>query len=276
MRKLLYTLFALAALVCCSPEPADEHIVVDGWIEDGGFPVVMLTSSLPVWENTWSAEDLRSHVLTLATVTVSDGENSVVLTGMKNDNYFPPYIYTTSHLRGEAGKTYSLEVKYGRTVVSAVTTIPSPQPLLEVRSELQGDGYMVYCRFTRQPGSYYAFFSRREGKDKMYLPSFMTLVDGDATAGGAEYDVSVMRGFDINAPEHHEDYYELGDQVSVRFCTMDRDSYEFWKGYEESWIMSHNPFFPVTSGVHSNITGGYGLWAGYGATYCDAPAAPAE
>ena len=110
----MFLCMAFAALVLvssvtltgCAPEPVDEHIVIDGWIEDGGYPIVILTSSLSVEEGAvWSQDNLRKHVLTTATVTVSDGENSVVLMGKKDDRYFPPYIYTTSWLKGEAGKT---------------------------------------------------------------------------------------------------------------------------------------------------------------------------
>ena len=263
-------LVSSVALTGCAPEPVDEHIVIDGWIEDGGYPIVILTSSLSVEEGAvWSQDNLRKHVLTTATVTVSDGENSVVLMGKKDDRYFPPYIYTTSWLKGEAGKTYSLHVKYGRTEATAVTTIPAPQPLLGITSVPEGDGYNVYCRFAAQPGSYYTFFSMRVGKDKTYLPSFLTQIDGSTVSG--ESNTLVMKGYDITSSEKHENLYAAEDQVSIRFCTIDRATYDFWKGYEESWLFSHNPFFPVTSGVPSNITGGYGLWAGYGATYATAP-----
>ena len=264
MRKVLPII--LAALMCCfcRPDPIDEHLVIDGWIDDGGFPVVIVTSSLPVTQRSWTIDDIGGHVLHLATVNVSDGENSVTLTGMKNDNYFPPYIYTTTHIRGEAGKTYSLTVRYGKTEATATTTIPAPQALTAISAVPEGGGYAVRCSFTPAAGSYYTFFSRREGVDKMYLPSFLSLVDGDAAAAPVE--VGVLRGIDVNSDTGYPSPFGAGDQVSVRFCVCDEVTYDFWRGYEESWLLTHNPFVPVNSGVHSNVSGGYGLWAGYGAT----------
>ena len=73
--------------------PADApEIVVEGWIEDGGFPVVMVTTSVPVSSEYEKWDSLEDHLVRWAKVTVSDGENEVVLTGKMDRNYFPPYI----------------------------------------------------------------------------------------------------------------------------------------------------------------------------------------
>ena len=96
MRKIYLLLILMPALLSafasCTPQVVDEHLVVDGWIEDGGYPVVIVTSSFPTLEKRWTQDDLAKHVLRLATVTVSDGENSVTLVGQRNDDYFPPYM----------------------------------------------------------------------------------------------------------------------------------------------------------------------------------------
>ena len=283
MRKIYLLLILMPALLSafasCSPQVVDEHLVVDGWIEDGGYPVVIVTSSFPTLEKEWTQDDLAKHVLHLATVTISDGDKTVTLVGQRNDDYFPPYIYSTVWMKGEAGKTYTLNVRYGKTEASSVTTIPAPQNLDDLRVAPAKDGFTLNARFTAMDESCYMFFTRREKIDSNYLPNMFSLIDGSAISsspgGGSPVEVSLCPGFEALTPERYKYFFENGTSVSVRFCTVDRETFEYWKGVEESWFFSHNPFFPVTSGAPSNIRGGYGFWAGYGSTYYDVPAPPA-
>lgn len=62
-------------------------------------------------------------------------------------------------------------------------------------------------------------------------------------------------------------YFQEGDRVAVRFCTMDNASYQYWEDYDDVSSLSLNPFFPVTKKIRSNIKGGLGYWAGYGTSY---------
>ena len=265
MRKFAIILFAVLA-AACEVEKIPEHIVVDGWIEDGGYPVVILTSSVAVVEGVMDYDDLERHVLKWATVSVSDGENNYPLMGKKDDRYFPPYIYTSYSFKGQAGKSYTLNVKYGETEASAVTTIPAPQALTQIAPNVTEDGSTIKVRFTPQDDSYYLFFTKRAQKDSTYMPSMYSLVDGSAVSG--EYESIVFPGFHIMGSEFSW-YFESGDKVSVRFCTMDRDAHAYWKAVDDQWIFSRSPFFPVHSGAPSNVVGGYGYWVGYGTTYYD-------
>ena len=249
----------------CVERAVDEHLVVEGWIEDGGHPVVMVTSSLPADGGWKDRDELKKHVLTLATVSVTCGTEKVFLTGQSNDNYYPPYIYTTTSLTGQAGKKYELEVRYGETSVRASTVIPEAESLSSAVAVKDEEGrYSVLCRFNALAGSHYKFFVRREGKDGMFLSSYLSLVDGDVRHGPVE--VVLNRGRDINSGDSSM-WFEPGDEVKVRFCTMDEVSFRFWSGYEETGLLSRNPIFPVATGVHSNVEGGYGCWCGYGAAY---------
>ena len=117
MKKYLFFLIIAFAFAACNEDLDMEGdnascLVVEGWIEDGGFPVVMLTRSLPVTTEYQSMDDLSDYMLRWARVTVSNGEDSVVLTGKYDRGYFPLFIYTTSRMRGEAGKEYTLTVEY--------------------------------------------------------------------------------------------------------------------------------------------------------------------
>ena len=133
-------LLLLLACLCVGCEETEvkqvpPQLVVEGWIDSGGFPIVKLTTTVPVSKQAQSTDSLDRFLVRWAKVTVSDGTREVVLTGMPNRDYFPPYIYTTSEMRGEVGKTYTLKVDYQDFHAHAVTTIPKPVALSRISAE---------------------------------------------------------------------------------------------------------------------------------------------
>ena len=62
-------------------EHSASQIVVEGWIDDGEFPVVLLTKSLPISESPEDLSDWNGLLVKYAIVKVSDGDNEVTLTG---------------------------------------------------------------------------------------------------------------------------------------------------------------------------------------------------
>ena len=63
-----------------------------------------------------------------------------------------------------------------------------------------------------------------------------------------------------------EPYYDEGDSVDVKFVTMNEEMFAYWSDYEDISMFSRNPFFHCTSPIRTNINGGLGYWAGYGAS----------
>lgn len=203
-------------------------------------------------------------------VTISDGEKDVVLTGKKNDDYFPPYIYTTTKLRGEAGKSYSIKVEYSQRTVTAVTTIPEPVELEYLNVSKNGDsedGYVITAGLRDNPSSkdYYKVFTKVIGRDSTYAPSFMGLIDDEILSEPVEE--FVINNSRSNLREDNDILFKGDDIVMIRFCTLDETSWMYWNDFDEVSSLSTNPFFPVTSKIRSNISGGLGYWAGYGSTY---------
>ncbi len=130
MRKCYLVILTVLLLACQRVEtPRSPILVVEGWIESGGAPMVLLSESVPVLENQEiSPRQLLDNVAKWAKVTVSDGTRTEILTGMANPDYFPPYVYTSGTMKGEVGKTYTLTVEYKDYKATATTTIPAPQP----------------------------------------------------------------------------------------------------------------------------------------------------
>ena len=265
MKRLLpIILSALAACAACTKTIVDEHMVVEGWIEEGGYPEVYVTSSMMAEKGEWAWESLMEHVLVTAAVSVSDGEKTEFLTGRIDKNRFPPYVFTTTKMKGEAGKTYTLHVKYGKTEAEATTTVPEKQELTSWELKEEMDGASIVCSFDAKQGCYYKFYSNRMGKDLMYLTSFLAMVDGSASTGPV--DMPINRGYDLLS-EKYKLSFDPGDKVSLRFCTMDKDSFDFWNRFEEQILFSKNPLVTVNIPVQGNVDGAYGYWIGYGASY---------
>lgn len=274
MKRLFYIMAMLIIATGCDmqvqlPESAPQ-IVVEGWIEEGGSPIVMVTTTVPVTETLTDISTLEKHVVNWAKVTVSDGKEDIVLTGMRNNDYFPPYIYTSAFLKGKAGKTYKLKVEYSGRTVTASTTIPPHKNLefIKVKKATDKEGVFYLTGGLRDnPATkdYYKVFTKVRNSDKAYVSSFLGLTDDDILREGIN-EIPINNGIEplkgkINA------YFSAEDFVSVRFCTLDKESWEYWNDFEEVQSLSSNPLFPVSTDIRSNIKGGLGYWAGYGSAY---------
>lgn len=277
MRRLYLLLLLLLALGCQKLpvfENGTDMIVVEGWIEDNGYPVVILTRSLPIDTTYRDMSDLSDYIVRWAKVTVSDGTESVILTGMTDNNYFPPYIYTTSHIKGKAGRKYYLTVEDGDQVLTAETTIPSPPDSCGFRVErcAQSDTlYQITACFTDNPAehNYYQFFTRVENKDRQHLASFLGSIDDSSLDGYTE--IPVYRGRSIFTEnvhisyDEHYPYFAKDEIVSVRFAQVDYTSFRIWDSYLKMLSVSGNLFLSTSTDIQSNIVGGLGYWCGYGA-----------
>lgn len=261
-------------LCCCGDElvlpESRPQVVVEGWIEHRGFPVVMVTTTVPVTESIKNINDLKDHVVNWAKVTVSDGKNEVVLFGQKNDDYFPPYIYTTTAIRGEAGRTYTLKVEYSNRTVVAKTTIPEPKPLEYIKvakAESKDSLFYLIGGINDDPRTkdYYKVFTKVRNKDSVYVSSFMGLTD-DVILGENKTEIPINNGTG-KIDEQMTAYFTANDFIQVRFCTLDKEAWMYWSDFEELQSLTTNPFFPVSTEIRSNVKGGLGYWAGYGSSY---------
>jgi hypothetical protein len=278
-RFLILFLPALISLVSTScneelkldiPEP-DDLIVIDGWIDNGQFAKVLLTSNTAYFSSVDSVS-IRNLVLTRAKVTVSDGVNSEVLILRRNDNYFPPYIYEGNEIMGETGKSYTVTAEYGGKKAWATTTIPPPVPVdtfyfkLLTNSDSLGT---IHIEFTdpADQKNYYRIFTKRIGDDLRYKSAMIMALD-DNYFSGRKFGFSMSRSPDSYLSTKGNQYYKLGDSVSLKFCTIDKEQYEFWNSFQDEVLNNSNPFASSMSTVKSNVRGdGLGVWGGYGVYY---------
>lgn len=269
-RKLpIYILLLLLSFSC--QEDYDYHeervLVVEGWIDSGDYPVVMVTTSASVSGKEQPFDSLNEYLLKWAKVTVSNGEEEIILTGKIDTCYTPPYIFTTGKMKGESGKTYRLTVSYNDFYAESETTIPYQVPLDSLTvSQVEGDTLFqlkAYFNDNKLENNYYKFFVRVKGKEDVMRPSFLGTINDEVLGEQAEVQVyQPLRMFN----EEYTPFYRKDDRVSVKFSQMNEEAYNFWKVYDELQSFSGVLFFPVTSSLPSNIKGGIGYWFGYGST----------
>jgi hypothetical protein len=276
--KTLIFFLSLTWMISCATEPELESgeyqpkIVIDGWIESGNFPKVMLTSSLSYFASIDSVT-IRKLVITTAKITVSDGTQEEILTLKKDDNYFPPYIYSGTDIRGEVGKTYTLTVESKGMKYTAQTTIPPPASFdslwFQAVPGKDSLGY-IYGKFADDPGveNFYRVFTERENKDKRFVPVYLSAI-GDQSFNGKSFTFSLLRGPDSFSKVVDDLYFVSGDTVRIKFCTMDKSSFDFWRTLERELYVVGNPFSSSGNEIKSNIDGSraLGVWGGYGVNY---------
>lgn len=262
----------------------EEKVVVDGYVENGLPPYVILSRSQgyfdPIGVNTLNNLPLRDAV-----VTVSDGTNTVplneidtVINGVAIGGFYTAIDPVTGQILmlGTPGKRYRLEISTVKGErLSAEAMLHQPIPLDSVWFRVQGDLDSLGWAWARLSdpdtlGNCYRWFARRLGKDDFFLPPFGSTFE-DKFINGRSFDFATSRGsiFNSSADEDVNEeagFYKIGDTVIVKFCTVDVGTFVFWRDAENQLGGSGSPF-AVPSNIKSNIEGGLGVFATYSAAY---------
>lgn len=266
---------AVAAVSCSKDVPAEPEMVLEGWIDEGGHPVVMLHNSVTFDEGFDNMEELvREKLIYFGKVTISDGGTSEVLTGRMDTAYLPPYTYSSVRIMGEAGKTYSVEAEYRGRKVSAVTTIPPRAEFdsLSVESVESKPGYVRLTGYLTDIDSgddHYVVFYRYIG-EKQYRNGFQGVRSGDAADPSGALSIPVYRNVSATSMVDRDTvstrYFRLGDTLDVKVAAVDDVSYRFWESFMSITLNSSIPFLPVNENIYTNVLGGKGYWCGYGSS----------
>src|SRR6187402_2764941 len=102
----LLVCFLSIYMISCSREDyvnsvdGESKIVVEGWIEQGDVPQVILSRSMPI-NAVIDSTTILDYFIRSAKVTVSDGENEEILSVRGDNSRIPPYVYYGSNIKGE-------------------------------------------------------------------------------------------------------------------------------------------------------------------------------
>ena len=281
MKRLLYILFAALVLTGCKQEePQPPSLIMEGWIDANGHPVIMIHKTYVLSFGNDSSrtmeETVEDLIIPFGKVTVSDGEKEVILTGRLDSMYLPPYTYSSTYMRGQAGKTYTVTAKYYDYYATATTTVPPVATIdsLKVRTETDKLDVRAYMQVV--PDGYYAFFLRKPGGKQFCLCPFDVFEGRDADNGRMEVKLyspytegeENMIGIDFqfrNDPKKDD----ADKTYRLKVARIDEEAYRFWKSYNELAVTKGILFVPVYKNIPSNVTGGYGNVSGMGASFYD-------
>jgi hypothetical protein len=287
------------------PKP-DEKIVVEGIIEPNFPPIIMLSKNtayfskidLDTYKNLFIHNaDVKVNNIKLFEINTSQINDSlnnlseimgisvdtiikaiqnfmgITRYDLSNLNY---YIYTTldTTVWGKIGMKYNLNINIkGEKNISSTTSIPKPlaPDSLWFQDDKSKSGLgFLWIQITDPPNeeNFYRMFTLRLNKDKYFIANTPSIVD-DRFFNGKTLSTYIHRGT-TNITEAIKNYnfgmFDKGDTVIVKFCTIDRQTYDFWKTAEQD-IRNNGSPFSMPSNIKSNIINGIGIWSGYGSNY---------
>lgn len=246
-----------------------RQLVVEGRIEAGGPAEVVLTENLP-FQEILTEQTLEAAVVRYAKVTVTaDDGQSEILTGYYDLNYPTRFVYRSAQLHGRAGGTYTLTVEDRGRTYTAVTTVPEPIPLRELRAEPICDSlFSLQVRFD-DPAAKNAYFAECRTTDAgAYSPALMGVVDDSALDNGGSVTLTVNRPLNYLKIKDYKQYFRPSETIDVRFSHITSFTFDFWSRLENEMLNAMNPIFPAYENLPSNIEGdARGIWSGYGSSY---------
>lgn len=272
MKNIITTLlFFMLTLCSCEetelPQP-QSTLVVEGWIENGYPPIVILTRPVIITSDYQNYEDLYDYVVRWAKVSVVCDNDTVVLTGKYDPDYTPSYIYTTGRMFGEVGKTYKLIVEYDSHRATAETTILPPPNITSSRLQrVEAYNALYQIEITLEDISpernYYQCFYKVGRDTQQFFTTYLGTFDDDAF--NYTQPIKILKGNNIlTDPENATIYFLPYEYVTVKVSHIDQGAYHFWDIYSQNVELSYNMFLNNTTSIPTNITGGSGYWCGMG------------
>ena len=289
--KYVFLTLALTLLLSCEKEIKLEvndqpsKFVVDASIENGQFPVVALSNSINYFSSI-SAEELSNSFEHNAIITVSDGEKTSTLKeySFTDTSGYTIYYYTVDSsdfanlVTGAFQKQYQLNIqtKDGATY-TATTTIPAlakkcdsmwwkPAPYVDDTTLC-----VLVGTATDPPGlgNYVRYFTKvNSGR---FLPGLQSAFD-DQIVDGITYTIQFDPGWDKNSTvkptaDNGYGYVHRGDTVTLKYCDIDKVSYDFWNTWDFAYQSYGNPFSSPVKVLGNISNNALGAFTGYAAQY---------
>ncbi len=270
MRKVFLLILGTFALSSCVKEAEQEvfapKFVVEGVIEESGYPVVKLTHNIPKGYII-NKEQLENLIVRWATVKVYNDTEEEILTLVRDDEVFPYFFYKGRSLKGVAGRKYQLEVKYGDVVLHSETEIPVYKP------EIDSVGYRLLSEDKAQAvvfvkniekTAHYRLYTKLDTQRNFYTTSPRGFKATDRSE--ASYSVALMRNLSLlDTTAHKSRYYSVGNKVDVKVSNVSEVSYSLWTNYTQQGLQFS--FLNYSSNFRGNIEGdGIGIWYGANST----------
>lgn len=289
MRKRFFYLFSVIIFgigcektINISPNAQSTKLVVDGQIEVGQPPIVLLSTSLSFFSNIDTAT-LYASFIKDAKVTVSDGvlTHQLRFYDVRTSNnerflyYSNDIANPTTAIIGAEGKNYQLKIEWNGTTYTSNTSIPPLAKKIDslswkkVPNRPATDSFVVLLATITDPpglGNYIRYFTKVNSKP--FYAGYNSVFD-DAIIDGKTYTVSLDRGVDKNQVLERDNYgfFKRGDTITVKFSNIDKASFDFWQTWEFSYQSNGNPFSSPGVVIGNINNGALGAFCGYSSQF---------
>lgn len=313
MRRTILSLLIALLFASCEKEitvdlpQTDPYVVVEGTIESGEPPFVLLTRTQSYFDPT-SISSIASSFISDAVVTVTDGNTTYVLdricsgelsevelqlaaeaTGIDIDLLRQANICAWTKLDntllGEEGHSYRLTVQADGKTLTSTSTLPHALALdslwfkLAERNPDDDSLGFIWARMSDPDtvGNNYRWLAKRinqyangDQKDASFVAPLFS-VFWDRYVNGLSFDFNYNRG---SVP--YSDADDDNNEESGYFKRGDTVVVKFASiGIDEyrfynsfaTNVSSQGDLFSNPSNVMSNIQGGLGIWAGWGTRF---------
>lgn len=247
---------------CSANEPTPTPLpVIEGWIDSGRHPVVMFTSAIvPDAEG----GELVDKMIRWGKVTISDGENEVIMTGAGSDEFFPPYRYFTADMTGRPGRTYTITAEYGGMRASASCFMYEPPHIDEITFTPDSDSDTLRSatvHFTAPddvPAYYYLTISDRPSAVRG-VPTLLGCKE--VTEAGVPVTIPLLNSKQSHKGEQFVAQLSVGQKAIVSLHRVTKEVYEFWRAYDDAVMFSENILLGSNFSLPTNIKGGLGVFS---------------
>ncbi len=301
-----WTVFLLIAFFSCTKEVNidipnyQNQLVVDGIIETGGNPIVLLSQSANIYETSDLAAYLSRFVydaqlnvisgndtfpLSLFTIAELPIDSQKKVAEMLRLDWneallLPIKVYSSTALIAQANMSYTLDIKYQGKSFKGTTHLPNPTPLDSIYwKPVAGNmeyGYS-WARLSDPANQFdgYKWEVKRinlkangEELDNIYKRGFGGFFSDQFFDGQTIefYYENPLKRKDTTHLKEFKRMYRLGDSVVVKFSKMDKQVFSF---YDKKYAQLNSAASPFSTPINvpSNIPGLLGVWAGFSPCY---------
>ena len=276
MKLRNFIVLPLLLMLAACDTPADYSLdpqpVIEGWIDSDGYPNVIFTVAYSPEETDVSVAD---KLIRWGKVTVSDGSDTVVLTGGMSDDFFPPFVYRSYRMKGRPGRTYTVTAEYRNLRATAVATMPEPPVIAGVatRKIATSDTLRSVTVTVRAPAdgcpAYYHVSTKVLPDELRYLPALFGCVRADVP--GEEVEIPVYRGKTSISDGDYMPQLPSNRTVMIKVERVTRQIYDFWNMFNSASAFGGSQFVSQASSLPTNVSNGLGYGSAQGAVILSLP-----
>ena len=252
-----------------------NKLVVEGYIENGAYPMVSLYRSIPYF-STMSLEYLiNSVVIRDAKVFVisEHGETQELFMNAIPDPQAPLFFaYSGRDFKGELNTSYTLKIEWDGKEYTSKTNILDSFDLDSVYfvprfGQTQIDSVAnlrIKMTDNGQGNNYYQFKVKihcEEFYDRLWITTIPAAFD-DSPFKGQTFNYEIIRGSpstvfmpemsDLELRRYMRGNYRVGDTVYLKYARLDESAYRFWQSASGELTFGQNPFMspePIISNI---------------------------